>query len=72
MQHQIGVAGLEPGAGHALLFDVAGGFVVAQPGRVGEDDGVAGEIGPHLDHVARRARGFGDDGDVALREPVEQ
>ena len=72
MQHQIGIAGLEAGARHALPLDIAGRPVAPQPRGIGKDDRIAGEIGPHLDHVPRRARGFGDDGGVAPGDPVEQ
>src|SRR5439155_11710230 len=45
---------------------------VAQPGGVGENDGVASEIYRHFDHVARSAGDRRGDRRVATRNSVEK
>ena len=47
-------------------------FGIAQAGRVRKHDQHAIQIEPNLDDIARRARMFGHNGHVALRNRVEE
>ncbi len=57
--------GATEGPAHALGLDLVRRG--AQPGGVGEGDGIAGDVHAHLDHVAGGAGDARDDGRLALR-----
>ena len=69
-QAQFGRLGAGQRAAQPFLLDRVG--ALAQPGRVGEHDRVAGEVDRDLDHVARRAGDRRGDRRLAPRELVQQ
>ena len=67
---QFGGRGAGAGAAHPFLLDRVG--AVAQPGGVGENHRIAGEIDRHLDDVARRAGDRRGDRGLPPCDAVEQ
>ena len=63
-------AGFGQGPAHAFGFD--GVLGVAQARGIGDMDQIAAQIQPHLDHIPGGAGDFGDNGDVAPGQGIDQ